>query len=332
MKNKNLICTSIDDNYLWPWMVMAYSAAMNSSDKNFRIILANMNEMLSEESITIARKFMDSLKLSLEIVNIDTSLNPTFEHQFNLTVYSRLFLMDELDEDFIWFDADLLLMPGWDQIFAESTEQDHETTVIYGVLDSAVFLARLAKDQNQAYIKTGGRYVNSGVLKIRTMKWKKLNKLVEWQKMALNLKKYGLSLPDQDILNFLCADHIALMSPGFNYIVGDEITIQEQILIKHYAGWPKPWKLNKAGKEFLLAGQGSKVFSPQGLDAQLSNAFLHYPMYWQVEDQLSNYLQHFHEDIYQTIMELRNSTVNKLDFFQLIKLYLMKFIARRFLS
>jgi lipopolysaccharide biosynthesis glycosyltransferase len=98
-------------------MVMAYSAAINSNDKNFRIILANMNEMLSEESITIARKFMDSLELSLEIVNIDTSLNPTFEHQFNLTVYSRLFLMDKLDEDFIWFDADLLLMPGWDQIF-----------------------------------------------------------------------------------------------------------------------------------------------------------------------------------------------------------------------
>jgi len=49
MKSKNLICTSIDDNYLWPWMVMVYSAALNSKRKDFRIILANVNGMLSKK-------------------------------------------------------------------------------------------------------------------------------------------------------------------------------------------------------------------------------------------------------------------------------------------
>jgi lipopolysaccharide biosynthesis glycosyltransferase len=332
MKYKNLICTSIDDNYLWPWMVMVYSAAMNSKDRNFRFIIANLNEMLSEEYVTIAKKFMNSLGLNLEIVNIDTSLDPTFEHQFNLTVYSRLFLMDKLDEDFIWFDADLILMPEWDQIFVESIEQDHDNAVIYGVTDSTLFLERLAKDQNEAYVKTAGRYVNSGVLKIRTKKWKKLHKVADWQEMALNLEKYGLSLPDQDILNYLCADHIALMPHGFNYIVGDEISFQERIFIKHYAGWPKPWKLNKAGKEFLLAAQGAQVFSPQDLNTQLPYAFLHYPMYWQVEDQLSSYLQYFHEDLSQTVVELRKGIVNKLDYVSQIKNYLLKFISRRFCS
>ena len=334
MKNKNLICTSIDDKYLWPWMVMVYSAAINSKDKNFRIIIANINEMLSQECITIAKKFMNSLGLSLEIVSIDTSLNPSFEFHFNLTVYARLFLMDKVDEDFVWFDADLLLMPEWDQIFVESIEQDRDSTVIYGVSDSAVFLEILAKDQNQAYIKTSGRYINAGVLKIRTNKWKKLNKAADWQEMALNLKKYGLSpsLSDQDILNYLCADHITLMSPGFNYIVGNEISLQERIFIKHYAGGPKPWKLNKAGKEFLLAAQGAQVFAPQDLNTQPPNAFLHYPMYWQVEDKLSSYLEHFHTDLYQTVMELRNNTVNKLDRVSLIKHFLIKLISRRFFS
>jgi hypothetical protein len=87
MKSKNLICTSISDSYLWPWMVMVYSAAINSQNKDFRIILANLNGNLSEGSITIVEKFTESVGLSLEIVDIDTSLNPTFEHQYNLTVY-----------------------------------------------------------------------------------------------------------------------------------------------------------------------------------------------------------------------------------------------------
>lgn len=311
---------------------MVYSAALNSNDKNFRIILANVNVMLSEESITIAKKFMDSLGLSLEIVNIDTLLNPTFEHQFNLTVYSRLFLMDKLDEDFIWFDADLLLMPGWDQIFVESIEENHDITVIYGVSDSAVSLQALAKNQNQAYIKTSGRYINSGVLKIKTKKWKKLHKEADWQEMALDLKKYGLSLPDQDILNYLCADHISLMPPGFNYIVGDDISFQEQIFIKHYAGSPKPWRLGKKGKEFLLAVQGAKYFAPKNWITQSSDAFLHYPMYWQVETQLLSHLQTIEGDMYLPVIELRNKNINKLNGISLLKHYIIQFTSRRFIS
>jgi len=332
MKNKNLVCTSIDDNYLWPWMVMVYSAAKNSKDKNFRIVIANLNEMLSKEGVTIAKKFMNSLELSLDIVSIDTSLNPTFEHQFNLTVYSRLFLMDKLDEDFIWLDADLLLMPGWDQIFAESLKQDNDNPVIYGVADSGLFLERLAKVQNQAYKRTSGRYVNSGVLKIRTQEWKKMHKVADWQEMALNLKKYGLSLPDQDILNYLCADNIALMPSGFNYIVGDEISFQEQIFIKHYAGSPKPWRLGKEGKEFLLAAQGAQYFTPRNWITQSSDAFLHYPMYWQVEDQLVRHLQDLEVYPHMDINELRNRNLIKLNGALRLKHYLIQLVSRRFFS
>jgi lipopolysaccharide biosynthesis glycosyltransferase len=331
MKNKNLICTSFDNNYLWPWMVMVYSAAINSENRNFRIIVANMNHMLSEECINIAKKFIESLGLSIEIVNIETSLNLTFEHQFNLTVYSRLFLMDKLDEDFIWFDADLLLLPGWDQIFVESVEESCDSTVIYGVVDSAVTLQALAKEQNQAYIKTSGRYINSGVVKVKTNKWKKLHKEVDWQVMALNLKKYGLSLPDQDILNYLCADHIALISPGFNYIVGDQISFQEKILIKHFAGSPKPWQLDKAGKEFLLAVQGAKYFSPRDWITQSCDAYLDFPKYWQVEAELLSHVQKIDDGLGQKVAGLRSINYKKLDFVSLIKHYLIQLISRRFL-
>jgi lipopolysaccharide biosynthesis glycosyltransferase len=143
---------------------------------------------------------------------------------------------------------------------------------------------------------------------------------------------YGLSLSDQDILNYLCADHIVLMSPGFNYIVGDEISFQERIFIKHYAGWPKPWRLDKKSKEFLLAIQGAKYFAPKNWITQSSDAFLHYPMYWQVEDQLISHLQVLEGDIYQPVMELRNRNLTKLNGISLLKHYLIQLVCGRFFS
>ena len=331
MKNKNLICTSIDDNYLWPWMVMVYSAALTSDVQNFRIIVGNINGMLSHESIDISERFTKSLGLDLEIVNITTSLKPSFDHQFNLTVYARLFLMDMLDENFVWFDADLLLMPGWDEIFIESVDHFKENIVIYGVLDSELTREKLKKDLNQAYLRTEGNYINAGMMKIFTKNWKKLHKDADWKGVAINLENYGLSLNDQDIINYMCAGHIKMMPQGFNYIVGDQISFQEKILIKHFAGSPKPWQLDKAGKEFLLAVQGAKYFSPQDWITQSSDAFLDFPKYWQIEAELLNYVQNFDDGLGLIVAGLRNRNVKKIDFVSRVKHYLIQLISRRFI-
>lgn len=332
MKHKNLICTSIDDNYLWPWMVMVYSAAINSNAKDFRIIVANMNGMLSRKSIDLMDKFMKIVQLDLEILDIKTSLNPTFAHQANLTNYSRLFLMDTLQEDFFWFDADLILMPGWDEIFVESSAQSNMTEVICGILDSKISRQKKAKESNQAYIKIDGGYINSGVMKIYVQNWKKLHKKVDWKEMALTRKEYGFTSNDQDIINYICAGQIIYLPAGFNYIVGDEISFKEKILIKHYAGAPKPWQLNKVDKEFLLAVQGAKYFKPQDWITQSSDAFLHYPMYWQVEVELLTYLQNFDAELCQQVLESRGENLTKLDTISLVKHYFIQFIARRFFS
>ena len=332
MKSENLICTSIDDNYLWPWMVMVYSAALNSKRKDFRIILANVNGMLSQKNVTIAEKFMESVGISIEIVEINTSLNPTFENQFNLTVYSRLFLIDKLNEDFIWFDADLLLMPGWDKIFTEFGCKSKNNEIIYGVLDSKLTLDLLSKSKNQAYVRRAGQYVNTGVIKVRTKEWKKLFTESDWVHLALNREKYGFTYYDQDIINYLCAEHINLLPAGFNYIVGDQISFEERIFIMHYAGAPKPWKLDKAGKEFLLAAQGAKYFSPKNWITQSSDTVVHYPLYWQVENELLSYLQEVGFGLYQSVVESRNSVIKKLDKFSFLKNFLIQLITRKYFS
>jgi lipopolysaccharide biosynthesis glycosyltransferase len=313
-------------------MVMVYSAVVNSKDKNFRVIIANMNGMLSPKAINIVERFTKSLGLDLEILDIKTSLNPTFAYQANLTNYSRLFLMDTLEEDFFWFDADLILMPGWDQIFVESSAESKKNEVICGVLDAKISRQKKAIELNQAYIRTNGWYINSGVMKIYVKNWKKLYKKVDWQEMALTRKEYGFTSNDQDIINYLCAEQIMYLSAGFNYIVGDEISFKENILIKHYAGAPKPWQLNKAEKEFLLAVQGAQYFKPQAWITQSSDAFLHYPMYWQVEEELLTYLKNFDDGLCQQVIESRGRNLTKLDTISLVKNYFIQFFTRRFIS
>ena len=330
MTREKLICTSIDDAYLWPWMVMVYSAVVNCEEKNFHIILANINGMLSEKSILLAKEFTATLKLGIEIVEIDTTLNPKFQHQFNLTVYARLFLMDVLENDFLWLDADLLLLPGWDQIFSELGDNPGNDVILCGVNDSQLSLQKFAREGNRAFIKSKGRYVNSGVIKIFAKKWQKFEKEEDWQEMALNLEKYQINLPDQDVLNYLCADHVSILPAGFNFIVGDEVSFQERIYIKHYAGSPKPWKLDQSGKESLLGIQGVKYFSPKDWITQSSDAFTHYPMYWQVEDELIDFLRKSNLQVAEKCVKLKFNTVMPLDLMLRLKISIMHLIAKRY--
>jgi lipopolysaccharide biosynthesis glycosyltransferase len=289
-----------------------------------------MNGMLSQKSIDLMYKFTKIFQLDLEILEIKTTLNPTFVHQANMTNYSRLFLMDMLEEDFFWFDADLILMPGWDQIFVESSVQLNKTEVICGILDTKISRQKKAEELNQAYIRIDGRYINSGVMKIYVKNWKKLHKKVDWKEMALTRDEYGFTSNDQDIINYLCAGQTIYLPSGFNYIVGDEISFKEKIFIKHYAGSPKPWQLKKMGKEFFLAVQGAKYFKPQDWITQSSDAFLHYPMYWQVEEELFTYLENFDDGLCQQVIELRGRNLTKLDTISQVKNYFIQLIARRF--
>ena len=332
MNSDKLICTSIDDNYLWPWMVMVHSAVQNSESEDFEFIVANVNKSLSQKYLDIVDQFVKSLGFKVSFVDITTSLNPSFNHQFNITVYARLFLMDILEQDFVWFDADLILLPGWDQIFSIDIGDASNNTVLTGVLDSKISRQNFAENNNGAYVKTGGAYVNAGVLKVSVKNWQLLDKSANWKDLALNLHEYGLSHNDQDVINYLCADKISLLPQGFNYIVGDQISIKERIYVKHYAGYPKPWKLDIASKEFLLAVQGVNYFKPKYGLTQSSDAFLHYPMYWQFEEELTRYLQGLDWDLHLEVEQSRQATIKRLDWISRVKHFLLQFISRRFFN
>ena len=326
---KFLICTSVDDNYMWPWLVMVYSSVINSRNRNFKYALANINASLSPTNIEIAREFMQSLQLQFEVIEIETQLQPIFTHQFNLNVYARLFLLDLLEEDFLWLDADLLLRPGWDQIFNELGDRYETDIILYGVQDTEITRAKLSKLRNEAFLLNQERYINSGVIKTSSKAWKNSTFNTDWQEMAMNLKLYGFTYPDQDILNFLCAGKISIIPKGYNHIVGDEISLSSQILIQHYAGSPKPWQLDQKGKEFLMGIQGTKYFSPKDWITQSSDAFIYFPIYWKAESELVTYLQNIDKGLLKEILDLQLSAIKPLNKRSHTKLFLMKILTRK---
>jgi lipopolysaccharide biosynthesis glycosyltransferase len=311
---------------------MVYSALLNCSKKNFRFVVANVNGMLSDGSTSFINEFANYLDLDIQIVRIDTELQAVFEHHFNLTVYARLFLMDLMEEDFLWLDADLLLMPGWDNIFLEVGDFETSDTVIYGVVDAKRTREKLEKKGNLALLRSGDRYVNSGVLKIRTGNWKKLKATHFWQDMAQNPSKYNFTLMDQDIINYLCSGKVSLLQSGFNQIVGNLVDVQQRIFVKHYAGPPKPWKLDKIGKELFLGIQGAQYFSPRNWIAQYSDAFVDYPVYWEIEEKTIKFLRDRNSSLGTFAEQLRLQTIMNLNRRSKFKHVVMKIVTSKIFS
>jgi lipopolysaccharide biosynthesis glycosyltransferase len=112
----NLVCTGIDDNYLWPWMVSIFSASIHSQ-KKIKVGLGVIKGNFSRKNLELARNFCNYLKIDLIYKEFEFDIQVQLEHLPKET-YIRILWMDVLDEQFLWLDSDTLALPGWDEIFS----------------------------------------------------------------------------------------------------------------------------------------------------------------------------------------------------------------------
>jgi lipopolysaccharide biosynthesis glycosyltransferase len=136
MKNiENLpICLAFDDGYLYPFMVFAYSARANSS-MELKFIIAKSEGSLSEESVAMIHLVTEKLGIQVVFLQVPISFDRRWNHVSPVAM-QRLFFFDLLEEPFIYMDVDILLSPGWDEIFDS-----------IGILDGLVVRAAL-DDEN----------------------------------------------------------------------------------------------------------------------------------------------------------------------------------------
>jgi lipopolysaccharide biosynthesis glycosyltransferase len=302
---RKLVFTSIDDNFIWPWLVTIFSASQSSGVTGVQFRIANINSLLSQPNIEVILRFAKLLNIEVQVVDISTDLNPPMAANYSITILSRLILMDTIEQDFVWLDSDLLLLEGWTQIFDDLGSNQSPKVALYACKDLERTHSLLEKEGNAAYIRMGSNYINSGVLRIRPSRWREITDLQDWKSLITNANDYKFTHLDQDVLNYLCHDSISILSPKFNSIIGNHQEFISRPFIKHFAGSPKPWHLDRKGREFILASQGANYFRPQHRIIGLPDAYIDFILYWKVEDSMIAKIQSLDNDLAEILMKLK---------------------------
>jgi lipopolysaccharide biosynthesis glycosyltransferase len=292
-----------------------------------------VNGLLSPQGKDIVARCLNWLAVDAEFVDLELNVPELFDNQWNATVYARLALLDHLEEPFMWLDADTLLLPGWDDIFTNGDRLFEDPAIIAGgVFDSGRTLARMKIDgKNQAFDRCGGRYFNAGILLLRPDRWKAAHLDSLWMDLVHREKELGFQYHDQDILNYLLTDRVSFLDVGFNHIISEPLSGSEKIL--HYAGFPKPWKLDEAGRAFFIALEVLNWDRPSHQMSGGGSAWVTFPRYWDVETKvLAELVISGQETLAAELTILRESQISLPSKLEQIKFGLLRRIAKRFLS
>ena len=112
------VAAGIDDNYLLPFLVMIYSAKVNSKAK-FHVVLGFDSSELSNSNQELLSKILSLLDVSFDFVPVTLSKGMDAYHHVAPTSFLRLLLADKIPGLMLWLDCDLICLPGWDSIFSD---------------------------------------------------------------------------------------------------------------------------------------------------------------------------------------------------------------------
>ena len=320
----NLVCTGIDDNYLWPWMVSIFSASIHSQ-KKIKVGLGVIKGNFSRKNLELARNFCNYLKIDLIYKEFEFDIQVQLEHLPKET-YIRILWMDVLDEQFLWLDSDTLALPGWDEIFSYLGPGENEP-IICAAEDKKINSKRKEFPTNLAYQRAEDGYFNAGVFLANPSKWKEKKCDQTWKEVGANFRELGFIHHDQDILNYVLSNDKRLIPGKFNVISSHPTQVLQKIV--HFAGGPKPWHLDEKSFKYFASIESLKARGSQGGAFSGKNWFFEFENYKRHEKQL---LLFFHQDkkLQESFKMLRSqaeqSLMRKNDMF---KLKLLKLIGKK---
>ena len=251
------VCLAFDDGYLYPFMIFAYSARLNSK-KELMFIILNCGDNLSQHTIDVINKITRELSIDVQYLHSDETFEREWRHVSSVAM-QRLLFFDLLQEPFVYLDVDILLEPGWDGILALNEFSPGE--IVKAASDDEVSC------QNQIlhneHCKCSGipineaweteHYFNSGVLVGNPDLWRMQGLNNRWRQVFFHeFDSLGLKVLDQDLLNYLLMSSASRLDISFNYLTGFQIDGAERIIcqtepqgnrpkVLHFVGNAKPW-------------------------------------------------------------------------------------------
>jgi lipopolysaccharide biosynthesis glycosyltransferase len=235
-KTRN-VAVGFDDNYLFPFLLLAFSISQNSSTLP-KIFIANVNSTLSGESQNLVSRFCSSLGLEIEIFEASIPKNVRTSSRVSIAGYGRLWLADNLSEDFVYIDTDSLVLPGWEKVFdfVELLDQDRE-----------LLLAAMPALENKTPpwpIEIGDETqyrFHSSILVINRRNWKDHFAKPEnmpWQKIASMHDELKFVGHDQPVLQYAAQGKYLHLPEDF---VNFATKYTQTTRVVTSGVWKKPW-------------------------------------------------------------------------------------------
>jgi len=287
-QDSNLICTGIDDGYVWPWMVSIFSARVHSKRK-LSVGLGVIAGQFSVANRELIQQFCDLLDIELLYREFEFNFVVQLDERIPIQSYIRILWMDTLDREFLWLDSDTLCLEKWDRIL-DYRENKDERSVISAVSDRHINRRGLINSpDNKAFQVASGSYFNDGVFLADPVRWQELGFPKIWKELAENHAEFGFTHHNQDILNFLLRDKKKLIDSSYNCIVSAPSEIGQRIL--HFAGGPKPWHLDSKSKRYFCAIETLKASNDASGAFSGKNWIFEFENYWRHEDSLIEELE-----------------------------------------
>ena len=323
-----LICTGIDDGYIWPWMVSIYSASIHSRN-NLEAALGVIKGQFSKESLNTIKQFCEFFQIKLLYREFDFNFEVQLDGRIPVQSYIRLLWMDNLDRRFLWLDSDTLCLENWDHIFDHSSKEG-PGPIIFATPDEHINRHGLNNfPSNKAFQVANGSYFNDGVFICDPLQWQEWNFPQEWKRLAEQHKEFGFEMHNQDILNYLLHDKKKLIPSPYNCIVSAPSRLNQRIL--HFAGGPKPWHLDSKSKRYFSSLETLKKFGTETGAFSGKNWIFEFENYWRHEDALVKILMS-HDVLGEKVLKLATDSRMQLrNYRDDIKLSILNFVGRKWL-
>ena len=259
---------SIDDNYIWPFLICVYSGKKNYSDLA-RVILVIDKTTLSPSNASLIKNILNQMQVKVTFVFIELSKVLTQNLHISRNSYAKIYFALKASRNFIWIDSDTLLEKNWNLIFLNLEK---------AILNDSVLIARThwetlsISNMNKAYISSKGNYFNSGICIFNVKKFRIQFSADNIDDVYRKYEELRFQWSDQCVLNYLIEGRYGKLDKAFNS-TPDEYN-SELTRIIHYAGQEKPW-LSKQYKESLNESQNNGsgyIFSAK--DAAFHKYFL----------------------------------------------------------
>jgi len=248
------VAVAIDSNMVFPLAILLSSLSAHSHTP------PGLTMGYLEGALDVTeREFLSAVceHLGLDYQWLELGNDPRFINQGHIspTTFAKFLLADAIKESHLWLDADTVVLPGWEEIFALIQRAKKTSGLVVARRDDTH-----ADPPAQA---EGALPFNAGVLG-----WPKRPRK-DWSSVLTSLEE--VATQEQYLFNKLYAPEATWVSEKFNMLTyrTDRLSSESPPFIIHYAGAHKPWHLPRT-----LAGRCLSYHCPWSEWFRAEQAFL----------------------------------------------------------